>query len=79
MVKLSLTFKTPNGDITECAISHLPRKAYAKALDQIMVRFPNENWVGVDYARASYNAFQMAINNHGVVCCTPYTAVLIEE
>jgi hypothetical protein len=79
MTTLTLIFKTPSGDITQRAESDKPRKAYAKALNGIMLRFPKEAWRGVDYARASYHAFAMALNAPvGTACSTPYTIVYID-
>jgi hypothetical protein len=79
MATLTLIFKTKNGDITQRAEAEKPRKAYALALDGIMRRFPKEEWRDVDYVRASYHAFQMALNAPtGTACCTPYTVVFID-
>jgi hypothetical protein len=76
---LTLIFKTRDGDITQRATADKPRKAYAMALDGIMARFPKEAWRDVDFARASYHAFQMALNAPlGTACCTPYTIVYID-
>lgn len=80
MVTLTLIFKTRDGDITQRATAEIPRKAYAQALDGIMHRFPKEDWKDVDYARASYHAFRMALDNpFGTACCTPYTIVYIDR
>jgi hypothetical protein len=79
MKTLTLIFKTREGDITQRATAATPRKAYAAALDGIIARYPKEDWKGVDYARASYHAFQMALNNkEGTACCTPYTVLYID-
>lgn len=79
MKALTLIFKTRDGDITQRASAENPRKAYAKALDGILARWPQESWRNVDYARASYHAFQMALNAPaGTACCTPYTIVYID-
>lgn len=79
-VTLTLIFKTRDGDITQRASADKPRKAYAKALDGIIARFPKEDWRDVDYARAAYHAFQMALGNKpGTACSTPYTTVYIDN
>ena len=79
MTTLTLIFKTKDGDITQRASAEKPRKAYAQALDGIMQRWPKEAWRGVDYARASYHAFAMALNApRGTACSTPYTVVYID-
>jgi hypothetical protein len=76
---LTLIFKTRDGDITQRATAATPRKAYAQALDGLTRRFPCEAWRDVDYARASYHAFRMALNApRGTACCTPYTIVYID-
>lgn len=76
---LTMVFKTPAGNLTECVVADTPRKAYAKALDGIRQRFPQDKWRGVDYARASYHAFAMALNApRGAACSTPYTIVYID-
>jgi hypothetical protein len=72
MATLTLIFKTRDGDITQRATSDKPRKAYAEALDGILRRYPREAWTDVDYVRASYHAFAMAMNlPRGTAACTP--------
>jgi hypothetical protein len=79
MSALTLIFKTRDGDITQRAEADKPRKAYALALDGIMRRYPKEDWRDVDYARAAYHAFQMALHApRGTACCTSYTIVYID-
>lgn len=78
-VTLTLIFKTRDGDITQRATADKPRKAFAAAFDGLERRYPKESWRGVDYARAAYNAFAMALNvPHGTACGTPYTVVYID-
>ena len=80
MPTLTLDFKTRDGTITQRASAPTPRKAYAKALDAILVRFPREAWRDVDYVRASYHAFTMALNApRGTACSTPYTSIYIDD
>lgn len=80
MPTLTLHLKTPDGTITQRAAAPTPRKAYAQALDGILQRFPCEAWRGVDYARASYHAFTMALAApRGTACSTPYTIIYIDD
>lgn len=76
---LTLIFKTHNGDISCRALADNPRKAYAKALNCIVAGWPQASWRGIDYPRASYHAFRMALNApRGTACSTPYTVVYID-
>ena len=80
MCTLTLVFKTKDGNIQQSATADRPRKAYAMALDEIIKRYPREAWNDTDYVRASYDAFQMALNvPRGTACCTPWTIVYIDD
>jgi hypothetical protein len=79
MATVTLIFKTKDGDITQRDTAERPSKAYAMALDGIMRRFPKESWQDIDYARAAYHSYSMALNNKpGTACSTPYTVVYID-
>lgn len=80
MPTLTLIFKTRDGHVQQRATNAKPRKAYAEALDGLIRRYPMDDWRGVDFARAAYHAFAMALNApRGTACCTPSTICYIDD